>query len=225
MNNTGNLIDELASRAAPVKPIGSPLARTSIWLASAFAIIALVVASHGLRAGLADEFSLPMKLMEWIASVATGVAAAYAVFHVSVPGRSQRWFYLPFAPFALWLATLCWACVLEYRHAGSAALAYESASWECAAAITAMSLPLGLFLLLMVRHAGVVSPVRTALMAAMSAATLSASGVTLFHSGETALMVLLWHVGAVALLCVVSRMLGRKMFAWLGPSTSATWRS
>lgn len=216
MNSTDTLIDQLASRAAPVRHLSSPWRRTLIWLASAFGIIVVVIASHGLRPGLIEDLSMPIRLVEWLASIATGVAAAYAAFQISVPGRANAWFWLPMPFFALWLGTLCWTCIVEYRAMGSTALVYESASWECAAAITAMSLPLGLVMLLMVRHAGVISAARTATLAALSAASLSASGVTLFHSGENALMVLLWHSGAVALLCLSSRLLGRRMFAWIG---------
>jgi hypothetical protein len=69
----------------------------------------------------------------------------------------------------------------------------------------------------MVRHAGVVRPMPTALLAALAAAALSAAGVSLYHGGENAAMVLLWHLGAVAVLSLACLALGRPLFAWIGP--------
>ena len=66
------------------------------------------------------------------------------------------------------------------------------------------------------RHAGIVRPGATAMLAALAAAALSAAGVSLFHSGENSLMVLLWHVGAVALLSLASLAFGARLFAWIG---------
>jgi len=79
-----------------------------------------------------------------------------------------------------------------------------------------MSLPLGLVMVLMVRHAGVVRPAPTAMLAALSAAALSSAGVSLFHNGETSLMSLLWHGGVVALLSLASLAAGERLFAWIG---------
>ncbi|MHB8913156.1 MAG: NrsF family protein, partial [Lysobacter sp.] len=123
---------------------------------------------------------------------------------------------LPLPPLLLWLSGLGWGCARELLQVGNAALAFEAASWECAQAITLISVPLGVVLLLMVRHAGVVRPAPTAMLAALSAAAMSAAGVSLFHEGESALMVLIWHFGAVALLSLLCWLFGRRLFAWIG---------
>ena len=78
------------------------------------------------------------------------------------------------------------------------------------------SVPLGLLMQVMVRHAGVVRPAPTAMLVALSAAALSAAGVGLYHGGETALMVLLWHLGAVVVLSLLCLLFGRPLFAWIG---------
>ena len=56
----------------------------------------------------------------------------------------------------------------------------------------------------------------TAMLVALSAAALSAAGVSLYHGGETALMVLLWHLGAVVVLSLLCLLFGRPLFAWIG---------
>jgi len=61
-----------------------------------------------------------------------------------------------------------------------------------------------------------VRPAPTAMLAALSAAALSSAGVSLFHNGETSLMSLLWHGGAVAILSLASLGMGQRLFAWIG---------
>ncbi len=213
MTDTRNFIDQLTSRAQPVRRLASPLRRTLLWALLAAAVIAVVVANYGLRPGFAA--SAP-KAIEWVGSVLTALLAAYAVFQISVPGRSPSWAWLPLPAMGLWLSGLGWGCAREFLQSGSVALAFESASWECAQAITLISLPLGAILLLMVRHAGVVRPAPTAMLAALSAAAMAAAGVSLFHEGESALMVLVWHLGAVAVLSLLCWVFGRSLFAWIG---------
>ena len=216
MTDTNILIDQLAARAAPVKRLASPWQRTLLWVALAAAIIIVIIASHGARPGWLGDLTVASSAIEWFASVATGLLAAYAVFQVSVPGRSPAWAWLPLPAALLWLGGLGLGCLQDVARIGAAAFAFQGESWECARAITFTSLPLGLVLLMMVRHAGVVRPGRTAMLTALSAAALSAAGVSVIHEGENALMVLLWHAGAVVALAGLSWALGRRLFSWIG---------
>lgn len=216
MHDTNLLIDQLAARVAPVRRIGSPLKRTLLWLSLACAILAGIVMSHGLRSGWWQIVSSPDVAFGWIASLLTGVLAAYAVFQISVPGRSPLWAWLPLPAALLWFASLSLGCMHEVAREGSIALALNTEAMECTRAITMTSVPLGLVLLLMVRHAGVVRPASTALLAMLSAAALASAGVSMIHDGESALMVLLWHVGAVAVLSALSWAFGRQVFGWIG---------
>ena len=95
MTDTDLLIDQLAARAAPVKRLSSPLRRTALWLLLAAIIIALVVASFGARPGWPQDMRVASTAIEWFASILTGALAAYAVFQISVPGRSPSWAWLP----------------------------------------------------------------------------------------------------------------------------------
>lgn len=218
MNDTDSLIDQLAKRAKPVRPLASPLLRTLAWTVAAAALVAMVAASMGMHPGLSAQMVQAPKLAEWIASLLTGLLAAYAVFQISVPGRSPSWAWLPVLPLAVWLASLGWGCLADFNTMGWTAFAYESHSGECARAITAISIPLGITLLVMVRHAGAVKPAPTAMLAALSAAAMASAGVSLVHQGDTSLMVLLWHVGVVALLSLASLAMGKRLFGWIGPA-------
>jgi hypothetical protein len=216
VTDTTQLIDQLAARATPVQPLASPFNRMLRWLAFAIAFLAMLTAWQGLRAGVLADLAEAPALVEWLASLATGLTAAYAAFQISVPGRSPLWAWLPVPPLLVWLSGIGLGCARDVARMGADAWLVELASSECAVAITMTSLPLGLVLLLMVRHAGVVRPGATALLAALGAAAVSAAGVTLHHPGESAFMVLLWHLGAVALLSLSSLLFGRSLFAWIG---------
>ncbi len=218
MNDTDSLIDQLARRAKPVRPLASPLLRTLAWAVAASALVALVAASMGMHPGLSAQMAQAPKLAEWIASLLTGLLAAYAVFQISVPGRSPSWAWLPALPLAVWMASIGWGCVADFNNLGWAAFAYETHGSECARAITAISIPLGITLLVMVRYAGVVKPAPTAMLATLSAAAMASAGVSLAHEGETSLMVLLWHLGVVVLLSLASLAMGRRLFGWIGPA-------
>ena len=101
MADTRTLIERLAQDARPARPIASPMRRTLYWLALAILVAALVIAHYGLRSNLRDVMHSGPDLVEWIASLLTGVCAAYAAFQVSVPGRSKAWAWLPVPALAL----------------------------------------------------------------------------------------------------------------------------
>lgn len=219
MTDTNQLIDQLSTHAAPVRRMSSPLLRTLAWLGLALLVTATFDSNFAVRAGWMRVMASPDATIEWAMSLLTGVLASYAVFQVSVPGRNPRWAWLPVPAAVLWIAGLGLGCMHEFARDGSVALIFHSGPLECLRAITLTSIPLGLVLLLMVRHAGVVRPGPTALLAMLSAAALSSSAVSLIHDGgESSLMVLIWHVGAVLLLSLLSLLLSRRMFAWIGYS-------
>ena len=222
MTDTAHVIEQLSARAVPVRRMSSPLRRTLVWLAAALLVTVVMVYTQSGGEGLARVLASPDATREWLASLLTGVLASYAVFQVSVPGRDPRWAWLPLPAALLWLASIGWGCMNEVARDGFAALAFHSGPMECLRAISMTSIPLGLVLLLLVRHAGVVRPRPTALLAMLSAAALSSSAVSLIHDGgESSLMVLIWHIGAVAVLSLASLLCARRLFAWIGYSRHA----
>lgn len=68
-----------------------------------------------------------------------------------------------------WFAGMGWGCLAQVRADGGA-VALGLSSWHCALAITLVSAPMLLVMLLLVRHAGVVRPVPTTVLAMLSAA-------------------------------------------------------
>ena len=218
MTDTSTLIRQLAARGRPVRPLASPLRRTLGWLAFAVAVVAAVVAAYGLHPDATRHLATAGGAWEFAASAATGIAAAYAAFQVSVPGRSRRWAWLPLPFLLAWLGGLGAGCLADAARAGPAAFAMHGQVRECAVAISLVSLPMLAGMLLMVRHAGVVRPASSAWLAMLAAAALSSAGVSLIHEGESAWMTLVWHLGAVLLLSLACLAMSRPLFAWIGPS-------
>ena len=65
-------------------------------------------------------------------------------------------------------------------------------------------------------QAGVLRPMPTAALAVLSAAGLSSAAVSLVHGQESAALTLVWHGGAVLLLCALAWVSGRPLLAWIG---------
>lgn len=211
--DTDRLIEQLALEAVPVRPLASPVQRTLGWLAASIALVAVLAVLLGWRGGMPEDMALPGGGLAWWGSLLTGIFAAHAVFQVSVPGRSPGWAWLALPPALAWFGGMGWGCLVEAR-AGT--LAFGLQSWHCALMITLVSTPMLLVMLLLVRHAGVLRPVPTAALAVLSAAGLSSAAVSLVHGQESAALTLLWHGGAVLLLCVLALLSGRPLLAWIG---------
>jgi len=174
-----------------------------------------VVVLMGWRGASPEDFAHPGGRWSWWGSVLAGLVAAYAVFQVSVPGRALAWAWLPLPAAIAWFAGMGWGCLAQVRADGGA-VALGLGSWHCALAITLVSAPMLLVMLLLVRHAGVVRPVPTTVLAMLSAAGLSSAAVSLVHGHESALLTLAWHGGVVLLLCAAAWLSGRPLLGWIG---------
>ncbi len=203
-----DLISQLVAEARPVRRLRSPFWQAAIWLGVAFAVLTIVVAWHGLRPGLAERIVLAEFLIPWLASVATGVLAVVAAFHLALPDRTDRWRLAPLPTLALWAASLGAGCYRDWLQVGPQGLALGT-SFSCLAAIVLSSVPLGGLLFFMVRHAGPIRPLSTALTGALAVASLSSAALDLFHGLDAAIMIFVWHVGSVALVVAVLGQVGR----------------
>jgi hypothetical protein len=214
--STEELIARLTTAPAPVKPLKRPILRALVFLAVAFVIVAGVVALHGVRHNLDVIMALPWRQVEFAASIATGVLAAIAAFHLAVPGRSAFWALLP-APAALvWLGSLGAGCWSDFVRLGPEGLALGT-SWSCLKAITFTSIPLGALMFWMLRFAGPVTSFPVALFGTLAVAALSAAGLTLYHHLEAAILVLIWHIGSITALTLATVASRRLIFRAIAP--------
>jgi hypothetical protein len=211
--DTRSLIEQLTADVAPVRPLAAPWRRAAGWLGIVCSTALLLVLALGWRGEPPGELAHPGGAWSWWGSLLTGVLATYAVFQVSVPGRAPAWAWLPLPAALAWFAGMGWGCMAL---AGSPATASGMGGWHCGLAITLVSAPLLLVMLVLVRHAGVVRPAPTALLAMLSAAGLSSAAVSLVHGHESAWMTLAWHGGVALLLSVGAALAGRPLLAWIG---------
>ena len=147
--------------------------------------------------------ALPQEAAQFLASIATGLAAALAAAMLARPDRSSAWALLPVAPLVLWLGGLGWGCFADLGRMGPAGAGGMGTSWGCLKFILLLGTPLTAALFLLLRHAGPVRPLPVLLLGGLASAALCSAGLSLFHHLDAMLMILVWHGGAVAVLVVL----------------------
>jgi len=212
---TPDLIESLVARAAPVRPLRSPLVRSAGWLLFAALILALIVFSHGVRPDLELSLRQPQFVVSNMAALLTGVFAAVAAFMVSIPGRSRNWLLLPVPALVVWMSTVGYGCLTSWvsLRSGELHLGDEAG---CFAALVLTGAPLSLSVLLMLRHAAPLNPTPVAISAGLAVAGLTATTLSLFHNHDVSVWILVWSVGTVGLFIALGGLLGSRMLAW-GP--------
>lgn len=176
-------------------------------MAAVYFILSLGPARTDLRMLTADPpFLIPVatSALIWL----TGVAA---LFFLRAPQRSGRWLLLPIGATVLWLAVEIAGVIADLSSDGSTAFAFAS-SPECPLAITGLGATALLALLFFVRDAVRLWKVPAIGVAAAAAASLPASLLNLFHSLDTAAMVLLWHGVTVGTMTAAVMLVARRRF-------------
>lgn len=197
------LIEELAASAAPVKRLKPPVVRAARWLIAIGLIVVIAVFGFSNLQLFMERAQDPKLVLELIGTALTGILAVVAAFYLSLPDRSAAWALLPIPPFALWLASSGYNC---YRHW----LTYGPDGWglgdsaDCFRFILLSSLPLGISLILILRRAYPLNPVRVALMGGLGVAAISAFVLQFFHPFDVTFMDLGVHLVAVGLVAALA---------------------
>jgi hypothetical protein len=214
--STAALIDRLTADAGPVRRLRRPAWRALGWLAVAALLIAGIAAVAGIRPGLVLLLRDPAFALGRAAALATAVTGALATFELSVPDRSRWWLVLPLPFAALWLGAMGYGCTADWLVEGPAGLQLGHSA-GCFKTILLTSLPLGVLLFVMVRHAGPVRPIATALTGGLALAAVAEGGLTLYHDVDATLMDILAHLLAVAVVIALSTSGARAVFRLLAP--------
>ena len=204
---TEDLIGSLSSGLAPVRRMRAPGTQALIWLGGAAGLIGLAVVLHGLRPDLAAVVMLPQGGWQLLASMATGVTAAFAAAMLARADRPGRWAWLPVPFLVTWLSLLGLGCIEDLARLGEAAMS-PTLSTGCIRFIGLLGVPLAAGLLLLLRHAGPVRPTPVLLLGALASAALCSAGLSLFHHLDAALEVLISHGLAVLLVMGLARIFG-----------------
>ncbi len=214
MVTTPELIDRLCAGTTPVRRLRAPLLRAGSWLLFAGLVLVVLAALHGVRPDLALRLRQPEFVAALAGSLLTGVLAALAAFHLSLPDRSRWWLLLPAPAIALWLATIGYGCLTSWISIGPGGVRLGSAL-ECLRTLVLVSLPPWVVLLAMLRHTAWLDPSPVALMGGVAIAGVAATAMSTLHQLDATALVLLWNLGAAALIVALGAIFGRKVLSKL----------
>jgi hypothetical protein len=217
---TPDLISSLAKDLPPVRRLRPPLVRASCWLALAAAVLTLLAIAQGLRPDLAQRLGDPAFAVGLFGALLTGIFAAIAAFLVSLPDRSRLWLLLPLPALGIWLSNIGYQCLSQWISIGPDGIALGEAA-RCLATLVLTSLPLSLMMLVMLRHAAPLRPRMVTVMGSLSVAAITATALSLFHSMDATVMILMWNFGTAIVLVALGSVFARKMFRWVAPRTLA----
>src|SRR5713226_2035836 len=93
------------------------------------------------------------------------------------------------------------------------------AAARCFAPLVLTSLPLSLAMLGMLRYAAPLRPNAATLMGSLAVAAITATALSLFHTVDATVMILMWNFGTAVLFVGLAGVFGRRMFRWVAPRT------
>jgi hypothetical protein len=214
------LIQQLTGDLAPVKPLAPPFWRALIWIA-VVAAIAFVAAMATDRHAIAHRLMAEADM--WLAvvgSTLTAILAAYAAFQLCLPDRSSYWALLPLPAALLWIAASGAGCLRVLRIAGTRPPTVGDER-DCLLIIIALSIPLSLLLLVMLRKGHTLLPGLTTLTAGLAAAAASATLLMFFHPFDATASDLIAHGVAVVTVVACVRYFGGRILPPKNNSASA----
>ena len=218
MIKTPDLIASLAANATPVRRLRPPAMRAASWLLLAAVVLTLLAINQGIRPDLAQRLREPTFATGLAAPLLTGVLAAAAAFLVSLPDRSRLWLLLPVPALVLWLSNIGYQCLVQWIDIGPDGVSLGEAA-RCFATLVLTSLPLSLAMLVMLRYAAPLRPTAVILTGSLAVAAITATALSLFHTVDATLMILMWDLGTAALFVALAGVFGRRMFRWVAPRT------
>ncbi len=210
------MIEGLTEDLRPTGRLMSPGMRALAWLGLVAAVAALLGAFSDLSEIAYRLHYVPDMWLAVLGSVLTMVLGAVATFQLSLPDRSPGWALLPLPGLAVWIAASGMGCLRAWVVPDMHAASFEEAR-TCFTFIVALSVPLSIVTILMVRRA---FPMRPNLAAATGGIAVAAAAATLlnfFHPYDVGAIDLAVHVVAIALVIAANRAIGGRL---LTPKTS-----
>ena len=207
---TADLIRQLAANSAAVQPLPRPWLRTAAWLAVCLLYLVLLDVAWPNEAPPHIRIDGRF-LIEQIAALATGVAAAIAAFASVIPGSPRRLTLAPFLPLSLWLLVLGQSCARDWS---ASVLPPMLSHWGCFPATVLAGLVPAMAMLVMLRRGAPIAPRLTTALAGLAVASLANVGMRFVHPFDASLIVLAWHVLAIFGLSGLATIFGNRLFTW-----------
>ena len=214
MTRTPDLIDALVETATPVRRLRPPIVRAGLWLAFAATILGLIAIAHGVRPDFSNCLRQPFFVIGMLGALATGISAAVASFQLSLPDSSRLWIILPLPALALWVVTIGYGCLTDWVSIGPDSVRLGEAI-RCFATLLMTSVPLSIAMLAMLRYTALLRPLEVSVLGGLAVAAVTAFALSLFHDLDATVMILLWNLGAAALIASLGSFFGRSMLTWM----------
>jgi hypothetical protein len=209
---TDKLIESLAAKLRPVRPLRAPLLRALLWLVVVSALGGVLVMQEGGVSIFMQRSAVPRVAVEDFATALTALTAIIAAFELSVPGHSPRWAVLPLLPFLLWVGASGLGCLQNglslYRPGG-----FAGESPHCFAFIAGASVPLAAGLFWMLRRARPIAPLPVAALGTLGVAATAAFVLQFFHPFDVTVIDLTLHLSAIALVMLIGTLWRRALLA------------
>lgn len=209
MIRTSDLIEALVTDARPVRRLRAPVQRAALWLLLPALIFGLLALGHGVRPDLAQRLGQPDFIVGTAASMLTGVLAALASLMLNLPDRSRHWALLPVPALLVWMATLGHGCLVNWVDIGPDGVQLDETA-RCFGTVLMTSLPLALAMFAMLRRGSLLSAGTVALTGSLAVAAMSATAMSIFHSLDATVMILVWNLGTAALIVAMGSWLGHR---------------
>lgn len=211
--DTDRLAQRLARGSGRTLRLWSPSMRTVIWLGLAVPYVAFVVAVMTVREDIGAKLADPYYLIEQLAALFTGIAAAFAAFASTIPGFDRRSLLLPALPFGIWLGSVSFGCLGDWLEYGPDGLSIHP-DWVCFPAIVLVGIVPAIGIAFMLRRGAPMTPHLTTALGGLATVGLGDFGLRLFHTQDASAMVLIWQMGTVFLLTALAGWLGLFLLDW-----------
>ena len=204
------LIGDLSADLKPVRRLAPPWLRSLYWLLAviclALVLIAIRIVFNWNGQPEVDPYVIPGAL----ASGVTAILAAYAAFQLSLPDRSGTWTLLPAPAFAVWVTINGRGCVASL--ANPAVQNNVPLFFTCLSIIFALSIPLSIATIVMVRRARPLRPLPVAILGGLAASAAGATLLILVHPHDSAVLDLCSHALAVVIVVGLNVLVGGRLF-------------
>ena len=205
------LVRALGADLTPVHRLASPGLRLLMWLAIlGTAALALVMVSD---VGAMIRRLMAAPDMMWLAaigSVLTAVLAAAAAFELSLPDRKATWALLPLPALLLWIGASGMGCLRAWSFPGAYPMP-PTQTEHCLIFIVGVSLPLSLFLIVMLRRGFSLRPNLTAIIGGLACASAAATLLNIIHPYDAAATDLAVHSLAIVIVILANTIFGGRI--------------
>ena len=208
-DDISRLIGDLGADLKPVRRLPPPWLRAFVWLGVVVVVALILVATRKLLPALGIIGNDPFMLPGAYASLATAALAAIAAFELSLPDRSDKWILLPLPALVVWIALNGLGCLATLAIPGTQTTPFQF--MVCLSLIIAISVPLTVAMIVMVRRARPLRPLRVAALGGLAASGAAATLLILIHPHDSAVLDLAAHGVAVAVIIGLNVLLGGRL--------------